>query len=696
MRKKIDEQERKNKKIRRSIILEFLVIIILLWVVCLYTIFSSTSEQKLFNELHGDVVPGAIAMIKIKYEAAEIRAWTLTYILRGNVVRNNKTIKEWLQVGWTELESEALTLCEHEKHIGIEKKQATEKILELSKKLIFASTKVIELKDQGVESGILFERIKGDFRSAFYPLIEIVNERIEIHLEELSATQAKTNSKHNTLILHITILGIIITLLALIVVLLMNRIFIRYLYARKKAEEALRVSEDKYRTITENVNLGIYRSTVAPKDLFIEANPALVSMFGYKDKDNFMKVHVSDLYKDPADREKFAEKIKKKEFVIDEELQLKRKDGSLFIASVSAVAVKDIEGNIQYYDGIIEDITERKRMEEKLAKSEQDYRGLFENAHDAIIIFTPEDEIILKANLKACELYGFKSSELIGMSLKKISKNIKRGQKIIKETLRKEKTINFETIHYRKDGTEIFLESNAAVINYKGQRAILAINRDVSNRKEAEEEIKSHREHLKLINKILRHDLANDLATIKSAISIFSRSKDEIMLQHINKRVDKSVNLIRNMRELEQLILTQKNIKVYNVHEVLNEIRDNYKSIVINISGKAKIMADEALSSVFDNIIRNAIVHGKADKIDINIQNEDNQNIVKIADNGSGIPDNIKEKIFDEDFKYGKTGSAGLGLFIVKKAIGNYGGKIYVEDNKPHGTVFVLIFKKVF
>jgi len=143
---------------------------------------------------------------------------------------------------------------------------------------------------------------------------------------------------------------------------------------RKRAEEAVRKSEEKYRGLTENVNLGIYRNTVGPEGKFIEANPAIIRMFGHKSKKEFLAINVSDLYQNAADRKKFNDKMLKEGFVKDEELWLKRKDGSLFIGSVSAVAVKDERGHVKYYDGIIDDITERKRAKEALQESEERYR----------------------------------------------------------------------------------------------------------------------------------------------------------------------------------------------------------------------------------------------------------------------------------------------------------------------------------
>ncbi len=135
---------------------------------------------------------------------------------------------------------------------------------------------------------------------------------------------------------------------------------------RKQTEKALRESEERFKTLTENVNVGIYRNTVGPKGEFIEANPAIIKMFGYGSKEEFLAVNVSDLYQQPDGRRSFNEKMLAFGFVRDEELQLRKKDGTPFFGSVSAVAVKDDRGGVKYYDGIIEDITDRKRAEEAL------------------------------------------------------------------------------------------------------------------------------------------------------------------------------------------------------------------------------------------------------------------------------------------------------------------------------------------
>lgn len=138
---------------------------------------------------------------------------------------------------------------------------------------------------------------------------------------------------------------------------------------RKMAEDALAESEKKYKTMTENIHVGIYRNTADPSGKFIEINPAIIRLFGYKSRYEIMKTKVIDHYHNPNDRVRLHEKISRQGYVKDEEVIFKRKDGSTFIGSISSVAIKNEDGSIIFYDGVLEDITERKTAEQKLKES---------------------------------------------------------------------------------------------------------------------------------------------------------------------------------------------------------------------------------------------------------------------------------------------------------------------------------------
>ena len=159
---------------------------------------------------------------------------------------------------------------------------------------------------------------------------------------------------------------------------------VRDITDRKLAEEALRVSEERYRTITENVNAGLYRNTPGLKGKFIEANPSLIKMFGYDSKEEFLKIHVSDLYMHPEDRKNFNEKMQRDGHVKNEELLLKRKDGSTFWGSVTAVAVFDADGDLNYFDGVVEDISEKRESEDRMRMNLKEKEVLLKEIHHRV------------------------------------------------------------------------------------------------------------------------------------------------------------------------------------------------------------------------------------------------------------------------------------------------------------------------
>ena len=154
---------------------------------------------------------------------------------------------------------------------------------------------------------------------------------------------------------------------------LLERIFgiIRLREEKNRAEEYLRDNEEKYRTLVENLNVGVYRSTGSSHGQFIQANTAMVKIFGYDSAEEFIKIPASDLYQDPDDRKKYIEKIHEKGFVKEEELKLKKKDGTPIWASLTASAQYDEKGDIKWINGVVDDITERKKAEEERAKLEQ-------------------------------------------------------------------------------------------------------------------------------------------------------------------------------------------------------------------------------------------------------------------------------------------------------------------------------------
>ena len=174
-----------------------------------------------------------------------------------------------------------------------------------------------------------------------------------------------------------------------------------------------------------------------------------------------------------------------------DEVNIIRKDGSKGILEISTHPVF-IEGK-RVVLGIARDITESKKFEKELFESEEKCRTIFDSARDVILMHDIEGNII-NANSAASDLYGYKKSELVGMNLSQLRHS--RGEaekKEIKERLKKikdEGSIIFETSMKLADGSEVFVEINAKTIEYAGNKAIVSISRDITQRKQAENLIK--------------------------------------------------------------------------------------------------------------------------------------------------------------------------------------------------------------
>lgn len=263
---------------------------------------------------------------------------------------------------------------------------------------------------------------------------------------------------------------------------------VRDITDRKNAEIKLRESEEKMRVLVEGSPYFFFYTQDA-KGNIIYISPSVEEITGYNVEKWIGQKHWY------AIDSKINELAKAKTYL---HLAGKDESGATFVeikhANGSEILLEVYEhpvfrnNEVVGLQGVAHDITKRKRTEEELKLSELQYKTLFENANDAIIIFEPEEEIILEANHRACLTYGFSKSEFIGMSLKSLSKNVIDGEKQIEKLLKQGTYEEFETEQFRKDGSVIHLLVNASIIDYKGEKAVLSINRDITERKRIYEE----------------------------------------------------------------------------------------------------------------------------------------------------------------------------------------------------------------
>jgi len=266
---------------------------------------------------------------------------------------------------------------------------------------------------------------------------------------------------------------------------------------RKRAEAALRGSEEKYRTLFEESRDTIYINT--PQGKFIDINSAGLELFGYS-KEEMMALNVRELYANPDDRRRFQQEIERGGFVRDYDIRLRKKDGTEMDCLVTAILRRDKDGRPLQYQGIIRDITERERMEEELQQSEERYRAVVEQSADAIYLVDVETKHLLEANAAFQKMLGYSPEELVGISLydfiatdpEEIDQRFQR--------IRMERQIPFfERLFRRKDGSLLHVWVSGFVAFYGGREVVCGTARDLTAHKQVEEALRQSEERYRAV-----------------------------------------------------------------------------------------------------------------------------------------------------------------------------------------------------
>jgi PAS domain S-box-containing protein len=308
----------------------------------------------------------------------------------------------------------------------------------------------------------------------------------------------------------------------------------------------------------------------------------------------------------------------------------------------------------------------------------------------------PYKEIVYDVNDRACEIYGFSRREFIGMSLADISKDVERGKQRIKEieTLQKGDYLNFETVQYRKDGSEMFLEVNASVINYRGKLAILSINRDATQRKRAELQIKKSLKEKEILLKEIHHRVKNNLQVITSLLDL---QADALGDSNIHKAIQDSKDRIHSMALVHENLYRFGDLARINgieyIHKLIDYIFDVYGDLTVNITFNVQIETpsleldmDTAvpigliLTELLSNALKHAFPHGKKGEIHIAVRpGIPGMLTMEVRDNGVGMPPDINV-----------PESQSLGLQLVHLLTQQVKGTIEIKRNK--GTTVTITF----
>gem|GEM_PF-414589 len=455
---------------------------------------------------------------------------------------------------------------------------------------------------------------------------------------------------------------------------------------RIRLEKELEDRERKFKALAELSPAGIL---VHHQGTILFVNEALCQIHGYT-REELLNRKVWDLihpdYHDLA-RAMMQKRLEGEKPVY--ELKTIRKDGSERWVLVAGGAI-DWDGKKSVMAFAI-DITDKKMIEQRLAEREELFRCIFNISPAGLYILVGGKFKLVNPAFE--RITGYSAEELVGMKSLEIVAEEDREfvrRKAI-EMLKGRETEPYKYRVVRKDGKIRWVYENVASIAYEGERAALGSVIDITEIEEERKRLEELTSMLELINKTLRHDVLNALT---SAMALLEMGIEESNKDYLNKAltsINRAVSIVRNMRAFEDAVKSGE-LRCIDVGELVSEVAKSFENVSVKGGGKA--LADEGLRSVVENIVNNAFIHSGTDRVEITVSEGKEWCEIRIADFGIGIPDEIKQRIFEEGFKYGKAAQTGLGLFIARKIVERYAGEIWVEDNEPKGSVFVIRLKK--
>jgi signal transduction histidine kinase len=256
----------------------------------------------------------------------------------------------------------------------------------------------------------------------------------------------------------------------------------------------------------------------------------------------------------------------------------------------------------------------------------------------------------------------------------------------------------FEVIHHRKDGTVFEVEVSARTVLVGQKTFIISIERDITERKKAEKQFASVNEKLRVIGSLTRHDVGNKMAVAKANLFLLKNKatcNPELTkyITAIEETLNESSRILEFGKLYEKIGAEKLGPIIVETEfsEAANLIPHPSVKIINNTQGLT-VIADALLRQLFYNLIDNSLKHGKTTTgIKLSYTQEPNQTILVYEDNGVGVPQESKPKIFTDGFT---TGGSGLGLKLARKMVEVYGWKIKEEGDPGKGAKFVIIIPK--
>src|SRR5882757_8687713 len=471
-----------------------------------------------------------------------------------------------------------------------------------------------------------------------------------------------------------------------------------------------REAERRYRELYDSIQEGLFFAT--PDGRFLDVNDAMVRMLGYASREELLRDDVgSYLYPEPGARGRLLAAIRKTGVLRNHVESLRRKDGTILHTLQNITAVRDSQGKINQFRGLMLDVTEQKMFQAQLQR-ERDFNQKILNATQSMILVLDTAGLISYAN-RRCYETGYKQEEMIGRRLVDLvdAGQRKEFEAALDTTAHGQQVENLELRARRSDGTPGHFSISLSPMRDEQNtvNSVVVVMTDITDAALLQAKL-AHSERMATIGRLVSgvaHEVNNPLAAIlgftdllleNPAIPENAREDLQIILHETQRTKDIVQDLLSFAR---QRPVQRELVHVNNVLRQTIKLRSyDFASHGVEVSEEfdenlAPALGDaQQLQQVFLNILNNAYDAvqdaGQRGRIKIRTRRQEEMIEVAISDNGIGISD--PQRIFDPFYTTKQVGKGtGLGLSICYGIVRAHGGEILCWNNsEDSGSTFVV------
>jgi PAS domain S-box-containing protein len=346
-----------------------------------------------------------------------------------------------------------------------------------------------------------------------------------------------------------------------------------------------------------------------------------------------------------------------------------------------------------------------------MTRGEAILSGFHDSLQDAVYVFDT-DGVLVDANARVGEIAGESTEELLGITHQALLEKYDANESTTAGRNAYQRVASGETERARADFELRNTDDEVVPVDVRYAQHgthVVAILRSLTAVRERERDLEGLSEQLEVLNRVLRHDIRNDMNVVDGWLDELEGHVDDggaDALANVRAAVSHTVALTTEARDLAKVVIEGGEIPVEPVRvdvvvrQQVEKTRRKYPDATVRVDGDVPavaVVANQMLSSVFDNLLGNAIVHNDREEPTVTIDvtrsaDDDGQDVVvvRVADDGPGIPETMRESLFGRGEKGVDSPGTGMGLYLVDRLVDGYGGDVAVEPNDPRGTVFVV------